>query len=243
MTIRGIAHRGFPTRYPENTIASFQAALDASYSHMELDVHLSKDGVPVVIHDQTINRTTNGKGKVNDYTVDELKQFKAGDDGSETIPTLEEVFRLARGKIEILVELKQCGPLYPGLEQKVIDTARKLDIADQLIVTSFDHYALVRTRELDRDIKIGLLMGGSSPCVFPFMKELGSTYMSIPIAYLSEEYDRICRDNGVQLIARPVDTEEAMKKMLRFPDVLASTNTLALWKQFVEANREIKLHN
>jgi glycerophosphoryl diester phosphodiesterase len=235
MTIRGIAHRGFPTRYPENTISSFQAALDASFTHMELDVHLSKDGVPVVMHDATIDRMCNGEGRVQSYTVQELKQFKVG--GSETIPTLEEVFRLVKGRITILVELKQKDNQYDGLERKVIETAASLDMVDQLVITSFNRGALAKIRELSPVVKIGVLANDASVDVFPFMKEIGATYMSIPVGSLTEEYERISRENGVQLVVRPIDTEEAMNKMLQFPSVIASTNTLEQWRVFYEANR------
>jgi hypothetical protein len=69
------------------------------------------------------------------------------------------------------------------------------------------------------------------------MKEIGATYMSIPVGSLTEEYERISRENGVQLVVRPIDTEEAMNKMLQFPSVIASTNTLEQWRVFYEANR------
>ncbi|CAG7616813.1 glycerophosphodiester phosphodiesterase [Paenibacillus allorhizosphaerae] len=234
--IRGIAHRGFPARYPENTISSFQAALDASFSHMELDVHLSKDGVPVVMHDHTLQRMSNGKGPIKNFTFEQLQQLKVGE--AETIPTLEQVFRLAQGRITVLVELKQTGKLYEGLEEKVLEVITGLDMVDQVIITSFDHYALVKMRRLNGDVPIGLLMSGSSPAVFPFMKEISSRYMSIPHAYLTEEYADICHENGVQLITRPIDTEETMNKMLRFPAVLASTNQLERWERFYIEHRD-----
>lgn len=88
MKVKALAHRGYSAKYPENTLSSFRAAYDLGFTHLELDVHLSKDGVPVLMHDLRIDRTTNGKGFVKDYTYEELKQFRVGD--RETIPTLEE---------------------------------------------------------------------------------------------------------------------------------------------------------
>src|SRR5699024_8256645 len=76
MKIKALAHRGYPIKYPENTIKAFEASYELGFTHIELDVQLSKDGIPVIMHDQTINRTTNGKGLVDDYTVEELKQFR-----------------------------------------------------------------------------------------------------------------------------------------------------------------------
>src|SRR5690625_7519217 len=104
MKIRGIAHRGFPGRAPENTLSSFQLACDLAFTHLELDVQLTKDGVPVLIHDYSINRMTNGEGLVRDYTLKQLKEFKVKD--VERIPTLEEALNMLKGKISILVELK-----------------------------------------------------------------------------------------------------------------------------------------
>ncbi|HEU0163481.1 MAG TPA: glycerophosphodiester phosphodiesterase family protein [Thermomicrobiales bacterium] len=99
-----IAHRGGATTTPENTIASFTNALALGADVIELDIHLSKDGVPVVIHDHTLERTTNGTGEVNSYTVAELQQFDAGQ--GEKIPTLAEVFALVGDKVPFVLELK-----------------------------------------------------------------------------------------------------------------------------------------
>ena len=237
MTIKGIAHRGYPTVHPENTLSSFQAALDARYSHLELDVHLSKDGIPVVIHDATINRMCNGKGRVKDYTLEELKRFTVGE--RETIPTLEEALRLCQGRISVFLELKQIGQAYEGIEEKALDVIRRLDVTDQIIVTSFDHYSLMKMRELDQGIDIGLILGCLSPCVFPFMKQLRSRYLWMSHKHLTKAYVQECVEQGIQVIANPIDTEEVMNKLLQqYPSALASTNMLDQWQRFYEQNRE-----
>ena len=126
--------------YPENTLSAFQSALQFGYSFVELDVQLSKDGVPVVIHDYTVDRMTDHKGKVKDYTLAELKQMKIGKD--ETIPTLEEAMLLMRGKTEVMLELKQAGTLYPGMEEKVLDVLKKTDTYEQTLSISFDFFSI-----------------------------------------------------------------------------------------------------
>jgi glycerophosphoryl diester phosphodiesterase len=146
MKIKGIAHRGYPEKYPENTLTAYQAAYELDFTHVELDVHLSKDGVPVIMHDASIERMTDGKGLIQDYTVNELKKFKVK--GVESIPTLEEALTLLKGKMEVLIELKGVGELYPGYEEQVLEVVRRTDTHDQSRIISFDHFLLERVRRL-----------------------------------------------------------------------------------------------
>jgi glycerophosphoryl diester phosphodiesterase len=226
--ITGLAHRGYPKKYPENTITSFQAALDLSYSHLELDVQLTKDGVPVVIHDTTVNRTTNGTGRVVDYTFEEIRKLDAG--GGQQIPTLKEVLLLAKGKAQVDIELKQSGSLYPGLEEQVLETVQAAGVQDQVFVTSFDHYAIVRTRELSRDIHVGLVLYGATPAVFPLAKEINAKYVSVKHIYLTDEFVHRCDETGIQLIAWTIDDEQDMRSLRsRYPHIWACTNELERW--------------
>ncbi|WP_052345757.1 glycerophosphodiester phosphodiesterase family protein [Paucisalibacillus sp. EB02] len=160
MTIRGIAHRGYPVNYPENTLSSFQAAIDLGFSHMELDVHMSKDGIPVVMHDHTIDRMTDGNGEIRKYTLEELKQFTIAP--NEKIPTLEEALQLAIDRIIVSIELKNPN-LYPGIEQKVYKVIKKLNMENQIYVISFDHESLQTLRGISNDIQIGPLANRIRP--------------------------------------------------------------------------------
>lgn len=76
MDVQAIAHRGYSAKYPENTIAAYEASIDVGFSHIEVDVHLSRDEVPVIMHDKTVDRTTNGTGLINAYTLKELRRLK-----------------------------------------------------------------------------------------------------------------------------------------------------------------------
>ena len=98
-----IGHRGYSAKYPENTLAAFQAAMDVGADMIEFDILLSKDNIPVIIHDDTLNRTTNGKGRVATYTLAELKKLDAGN--GETIPTFEELLELTQKKIFLHIEM------------------------------------------------------------------------------------------------------------------------------------------
>ncbi|RSK35775.1 glycerophosphodiester phosphodiesterase [Bhargavaea beijingensis] len=157
------AHRGASGSRPENTLAAFREAAGLPIDGVELDVHLSGDGVPVVIHDETVDRTTDGSGYVKAMTVDELKQLSAGCRFSdeyydERIPTLREVLELFRGKPHRLnIELKSDVFPYPGMRQKVIALVREFGIADQVILSSFDHVTLEAVKREAPEIETGML--------------------------------------------------------------------------------------
>jgi glycerophosphoryl diester phosphodiesterase len=141
-----IGHRGYRARYPENTLASFFAAMAAGADMIELDVTLSRDRHVVVIHDDTLNRTTSGFGPVQQATLQELKLLDAGSwfDSrfkGESLPTLEEVLILAGGKILINVEIKSIAwePSFPGdaIERQVTDLILRHDLVNTTLVSSF----------------------------------------------------------------------------------------------------------
>ncbi|WP_207952882.1 glycerophosphodiester phosphodiesterase [Paenibacillus agricola] len=165
---------------------------------------MSKDGIPVVMHDYTVDRMSDNKGMVRDYTLDELKRFRIRE--TETIPTLEETLRLLKGKINIMVELKQAGDLYPGLEEKVMEVIRQTDTFDQIIIISFDHFSIIRTRQLSRDIRLGLTSSCNMPYVFPFMKEFGCELLGVPIRIMTAEYTEMIMEQGIIVGPWPVDT-------------------------------------
>jgi len=119
---------------PENTMIAFEAAMNMGFTHLEIDVQLSQDGVPVVIHDNLLNRTSNGNGPVGMMSLDQLKRLDFG--AGEKIPTLAEVLDLVKGQMIIDLELKQVGNLYPGIEQKVVEVLHENQMMNQVYVTS-----------------------------------------------------------------------------------------------------------
>src|SRR5690606_1123784 len=110
--------------------------IDLGFSHMELDIHMSKDGIPVVMHDHTIDRMTDGKGEIRSFTLEELRQFTIPP--NERIPTLEEALQLAKDRIIVSIELKKPN-LYPGIEKTIYEIIKKLNMENQIYVISFDH--------------------------------------------------------------------------------------------------------
>lgn len=152
------AHRGNSFDSAENTMDAFKLAISEEVDGIELDVQLTKDGKVVVCHDETINRVSNGKGLLKDYTLKELKQFNFSKTPGkiERIPTLEEVLKLINNKpITLNIELKNSFYAYEGMEQKVIDLVHKYNV--DVVYSSFNHYSMLKIKELDPNAKTGLL--------------------------------------------------------------------------------------
>ena len=155
-----IAHRGASGCSPENTIPAFRKAIEIGSNGIELDVHLTKDDKIVVVHDFNIDRTSNGKGYVKDYTLNELKKFDFGSwygekFASVSIPTLEEVLELVKyynwnGLINI--EIKNGPIFYPNIERKLIGIIRAYGLEENVIFSSFNHYSLKILKEIDPNI-------------------------------------------------------------------------------------------
>jgi glycerophosphoryl diester phosphodiesterase len=151
-----VGHRGAMGYCPENTLASFKRGLELGADWIELDVHLSSDGELIVIHDETLDRTTNGHGLVRDYKLSELKRLDAG--GGEPIPTLDEVLAWARAQNTVVdIEIKNAPIYYEGIEARVVDALKRHDMVDQVIVISFDHAAVQRVKTLEPRVVTGVL--------------------------------------------------------------------------------------
>ena len=140
-----IAHRGASGVAPENTLAAFARALDQGADMLELDIHLSRDGIPVVIHDATLERTTNGHGRVVEYDLAALKQLDAGswfakEYAGERIPTLDEVLTLVNGRAPVIIEFKwdKEEGYYPQMATKVATIIRAHQASDWCWVQSFE---------------------------------------------------------------------------------------------------------
>jgi glycerophosphoryl diester phosphodiesterase len=150
-------HRGNPAQHPENTMRSFRSAIEAGCDLIECDVHLSSDGRLVVIHDHTLERTTNGKGLVGEHSAAELRRLDAGH--GERIPLLQEVVELAIGKVGLVIETKQMPIQYPGLEDKLVAMLRQLGAVADCAVISFHHPSIRVLRDMEPRLQLGILEG------------------------------------------------------------------------------------
>lgn len=168
-----IAHRGASNVAPENTLSAVQKALEFGADMIEIDVHLSKDGQLVVLHDETLERTTNGIGKVSDYTLDELKLLDAGSwfnkgfEGEE-IPTLTETLELIDGRATCLIEIKWGDDPYPNIGKKVAEEIINASAVDWTIVQSFESSYLTNIHKNYPQIHLGKLLIGSWQWPIPF---------------------------------------------------------------------------
>ena len=156
------AHRGASGYAPENTLDAFRKAVEMGADGIELDVQMTKDGELVVIHDETINRVSNGKGWVKDYTYEELKKFNFNkthlEYTKEEIPTLEQVYLLIKPtNLTINVEIKTGIVFYPGIEERVLELTERLGMKERVIYSSFNHYTIRKIKELDPQAKTGML--------------------------------------------------------------------------------------
>lgn len=166
--VKVYAHRGASAYAPENTLPAFRLAEEQGADGIELDVHLTKDGELVVIHDEKLDRTTNGTGLVKDYTLAELRTFCA-DNGMAgfadvRIPTLREVLEQVKpGKMLVNIELKTGILWYEGIEKKTLDLVAELGMQDRIIYSSFNHYSIAEVRRLAPEAQTAYLFG-DIPC-------------------------------------------------------------------------------
>lgn len=158
-----IAHRGASGYAPENTIAAFNKAVELKADYIELDIQMAKDGTLVVIHDRSVDRTTNGTGDVKNLTYEELKKLDAGSwynekFRGERIPTLDEVITMYKGSIGMLIEVKH-PEFYPEIIEQLGKFFIKYNLEDQkVIVQSFDFELLKKFHNLFPEIPLGLLV-------------------------------------------------------------------------------------
>lgn len=150
-----IAHRGASANAPENTLAAFKLAREQGADGIELDVMLSKDGHLVVIHDDSVDRTTNGKGLVRDMTLAELKLLDAG--GGERIPALEEVFEQFGNRFIINIELKNYNSVFDKLPIEAARLVKKYKLGNSVLVSSFNPFNLPRFHTQMPEAALGLL--------------------------------------------------------------------------------------
>jgi len=161
-----IAHRGYPYKYPENTLAGFRAAVAAGVPMIELDVMLSRDRKLVVIHDAALERTTNGHGMVNDYTLEELKKLDAGSwfdarFADQRLPELSEVLNLVGGRTRVNIEIKAHAYEHrhpqDAIEKKIVALVKQKKMQDSVLISSFEIDILVQIASMEKPPAIALI--------------------------------------------------------------------------------------
>ncbi len=163
-----LAHRGASAYAPQNTLAAFQLAEKMGADGIELDVHLTADGTLVVIHDFTVDDTTDGSGRVEDMTLAELKRLDAGAwfdvrYAGQQVPTLDEVVDRVGDEMVLNIELKTVAWRGQRLERAVVDFVRARGIGKRVILSSFNPLAMRRVRQLAPDLATGIIYSPSLP--------------------------------------------------------------------------------
>ena len=212
---KNIAHRGFSSRYPENTMLAFEKALETGCDGMEFDVHMTKDGQIVVIHDESVDRTTNGSGLICEMTLEQLRAFDAG--RGERIPTLDEYFDLVATRDFISnIELKNSLVRYPGIEAVVIEKVRQRGLCGQVIISSFNHFSILECKRLAPEIRCGFLTGGWPIDIGAYTKKHGIECVHPEYHGLTDEAIAEIHGHGLDINTYTVNDPAAMRRLASF---------------------------
>lgn len=230
------AHRGACAYAPENTIPAFELAVQMHADGVELDVQRTADGHLVVIHDETINRTSNGFGKVVDLTMDELRRcdFTNGFAGHRNvkIPTLHETLEVFRPtSLTVNIELKNNLELYPGMEDEVLRVVKEMGMADQVIYSSFNHVSLANLRGQVPVENIGLLLTDALYDPWKYANAFGAGWLNPQYTVLQQPgYVWLAHEAGVRVTTWTVNRDEDARRfaadgvdaiITNFPDRVA----------------------
>jgi len=199
------AHRGVSARHPENTLEGFQAAIDARVFGAELDIHCSADGVPVVMHDDRLERTTNGKGSVTERSVAELREIDAGN--GQYVPTFEEVVALADGRLHFDIEIKG-----ENCEQGVLDVLAAYP-STRSAISSFDWEVLANVRALDPDFELWVLTSTISDEAVATANGLRATALAVNHRAIDRAGMSRASDAGLDVMAWTVNSQQEADRL------------------------------
>lgn len=212
------AHRGASKKAPENTLYAFEAAMESGADYIELDVQLTSDGQLVVFHDEKLDRTTDGTGKLCDHTYAELQQLSAGSWFSKTgefddakIPLLTEVLDLTGDEIMLNIEIKDHGDTMAAAE-KTVDIIHEYGIEDSCYVTSFSYAVVKKVKKLDPDIKTGLIANLATTTAFTQLKYIDA--LSMNHILVNATVVNNAHQNGKRIFVWTVDNTSEMQNMM-----------------------------
>lgn len=214
-----IAHRGASAQAPENTMAALEKAVELGADAIELDLHVSRDGELVVIHDVTLDRTTDGRGPVHTHSLQELKQLDAGrwfgeSFAGQRIPTLAEVLDRFAGKVPLALEVKAGSAFFPGIEERVVSALREHQVLSQVAVASFDHHALFRLKELEPCLRTAALLVGRPMSMSAVAGPSKVDAMALECSLVTKTEIDACRASGLQLVVWVVNEPAQMRHFI-----------------------------
>lgn len=229
--VKVIAHRGGSHLAPENTMAAFKNAINLGVDMIEIDVEQTKDSFVVVIHDATVDRTTNGSGAVDTLTWSYVKSLNASRSWrgenfrDEKISTLDDVLQLLKGSgVTLLIEIKEGGERYPEIEKRTVKAIQKFNAYSWVIVQSFNKKAIDRVKQQDKNIKTVYLLGRSNfRDYYNKIREereqnpsLRFNYEGLAVSYKEwnkQSLDRV-KQMGLETYAWTVGDTVAMKRLI-----------------------------
>lgn len=202
-----IAHRGASFFEPENTLGAIKRAMEMDADFVEIDVRMSKDKELIVMHDADVNRTTNGKGFVKDQTLQELKKLDAGH--GETISTLDEVIKLVKNKIRLIIEIKE-----PGTEKSVLEKLSKNNL-ENTILTSFYHESIKNAKELNPQVNAGIIFTCQPVNVSQMTFNAHADIIFPGHKYMNIEMVKKVKKQGIIVYPWTIDDPEIFKKFVK----------------------------
>lgn len=215
------AHRGSAGTHPENTMAAFTEAYEVGADGIELDVQFTKDNKLAVIHDATVDRTTDGKGKVRDYTLQELQKLSAGSWFSskykhEKIPSLTEVLKWIKDKELMLnIELKYAAIDFVAFEEKVLQEVKSFDLEERVIISSFNHDGLKKVSELNPHIECGILYLERLYEPWHYAKTLGAKALHPIWTVTDKKMVKQAIENGITVRVYTVNKKKQLKHFMK----------------------------
>ncbi len=216
MAVLDIAHRGDSGDFPENTIAAFRAAADAGADLCELDVQATRDGAVVVIHDDTVDRTTDGTGAVNRLTLAEIKRLDAGVSkdarfAGERVPTLAEVFAAVGGRVGLNIEIKE-----GAVERGVCEIIRANRALETSLVSSFEWNALRAVQKIDPQVRIALLAEKEPAQLLGAASAMRACAVNPRFDLVTPEFCADAHARGLKVLVWTVDVPELMRLLIDF---------------------------
>jgi glycerophosphoryl diester phosphodiesterase len=213
-----IGHKGCAGIEPENTLRAFERALELGVDAIEFDVRMTKDKQLIIIHDNKVDRTANGKGFVKDFTLDEIRKLDAGK--GEKIPTLEEVINLLKDRnITVNIEIKE-----PNTLDKILEIIRKDKLVEKVLIISFWHDVLKKIKEIEPKIKTSAVIVGKPLDIISMVKNAKADKVSLNYVFIDKKVVEECHKNNIQIIAWSVDEFSDIESMIRLNVDAISSN-------------------
>lgn len=233
-------HRGASAYAPENTLFAFQKAVEQKADGVELDIQLTKDGHIVVIHDEWIDRTSDGKGWVKDMTLAELRRFNYNRTHPEyehaDIPTMEEVLDLLKPTdLTIDIELKTGVVFYERLAEKILALVKEKGMEDRVNYSSFNHYTCVRLKELKPDAEVGFLYMDGIIGIPQYARKYGMDAVNPWVPNI--QYPGVmkeCLEQGLKINVWTVDSKDEIEACVRTGVTSIITNSPDTTRKIVE---------